>query len=156
MRQKLLQVVPWCEITASTEMFKGARADVLLGGCPTYVLDCIDDVSTKADLIAYCTKNKIPILTSMGAGGKSDPTRLRIAALSDCIHDPLASKIKWKLKKHGVIPDEVMSIFSLESPVVELLPLDDEQVQAPQVSLFAQFDQKSYLNEPQQLMNTSH
>jgi tRNA A37 threonylcarbamoyladenosine dehydratase len=61
------------------------------------VLDCIDDVNTKAELLAYCVKNKIKVLTSMGAGGKADPTRLRISALSDCINDPLASKIKWCL-----------------------------------------------------------
>ena len=41
----------------------------------------------------------------MGAGGKADPTRLRISALADCINDPLASKIKWKLKKHEVDPE---------------------------------------------------
>ena len=68
----------------------------------------------------------------MYAGGKADPTRLRISALSDCTHDPLASKIKWKLKKHNVMPEQVMSVFSVEQPIMELLPLEDEQKNAPQ------------------------
>lgn len=132
MRRKLLKVVPWCKIEAITEMFKKDAADELLAGEPDFVLDCIDDVGTKAELIAHCVKKNIKILTSMGAGGKADPTRLRISALSDCTHDPLASKIKWKLKKHGVLPEQVMSVFSVEQPMAELLPLDEEQKNSPQ------------------------
>ena len=94
MRKRLLAVVPWCDVESCPEMFRGADASRLLAGNPTYVLDCIDDVTTKADLIAFCVKNKIPILTSMGAGGKADPTRLRIAPMVECINDPLAAKLK--------------------------------------------------------------
>jgi hypothetical protein len=42
--------------------------------------------------------------------------------------------LQWKLKKHAVGAELVMSVFSIEKPVVELLPLDDDQVNAPQVS----------------------
>lgn len=131
MKKKLLQVVPWADVEAVTKMYRGVDSEVLLDGGPDYVLDCIDDVSTKAELIAYCVTKNIKVLTSMGAGGKSDPTRLRIAALADCVHDPLASKIKWKLKKYGVSCEDVMSIFSIEKPTSNLLPLEDEQVNAP-------------------------
>ena len=131
MKKRLLQVVPWADVDAVTAMYKGTDSEALLAGEPDYVLDCIDDVSTKAELIAYCVKNNIKVLTSMGAGGKSDPTRIRIAALADCVHDPLASKIKWKLKKHGVSCEDVMSIFSIEKPTSNLLPLGDEQAAAP-------------------------
>lgn len=113
-------------------MFKASEADRLIGGNPDYVLDCIDDIHTKGDLIAHCIKRNIKVLTSMGAGAKADPTKLRIAPLNDCVNDPLASKIKWKLKKLGVSSDAVMSVFSIEKPTVDLLPLDDEQAAAPQ------------------------
>lgn len=49
-------------------VIRGTEADRLLGGHPTFVLDCIDDINTKAELISYCVKNKLPMLTSMGAG----------------------------------------------------------------------------------------
>eukprot|EP01034_Spumella_vulgaris_P037752 gene37752-46582_t len=133
MKKRLKEIVPWCEVEAVTQMFKGVDADTLLAGKPDYVLDCIDDVATKAELIAYCLKHSIPILTSMGAGGKADPTRLRISPLSDVVNDPLASKIKWKLKKaHGVGADDVMCVFSAEKPKAGLLELDEEQMAAPQ------------------------
>lgn len=132
MFNKLKAVVPWCDIDAVTQMFKAADAPFLLRGNPDLVVDCIDDINTKAELIAYCSKNNLPILTSMGAGGKADPTRLRVASLNDCINDPLASKIKWKLKKHGVSAEEVMCVFSNEKPITNLLPLSEEQRAAPQ------------------------
>lgn len=76
----------------------------------------------------------VPRFTSViiPLGGKSDPTKLRIGSLSDCVNDPLASKIKWKLKKFGVSPDDVMTVFSAEKPVKELLPLSDEQHANPE------------------------
>ena len=62
MRNKLLKVVPWCTIEAETEMFKKESAFRLLDGNPSIVLDCIDDVSTKAELIAHCMKNNIKVV----------------------------------------------------------------------------------------------
>ena len=145
-KKRLQEIAPWVSIDAITEMFVGTQADRLLGPwdarhsigsnsqgqLPTYVLDCIDDVNTKAELIAYCIKHDLRVLTSMGAGGKSDPTRLRVAQLNDCINDPLCQKIKWKLKKHGIAAEDVTGVFSNEKPCVELLPLSDEQAAAPQ------------------------
>ena len=135
-RDRLFAVAPWCEIDSRTEMFRGDKANDLLGPwnntnhLPDYILDCIDDVNTKSDLISYCIKNNLKVLTSMGAGGKADPTRLRIAPLSDCINDPLASKIKWKLKKYSINSEDVIALFSIERPMVNLLPLDEEQYKA--------------------------
>ncbi|RYH06295.1 tRNA threonylcarbamoyladenosine dehydratase [archaeon] len=132
MRRRLKEVVPWCDIDGRAAMFKMDQAADLLAGQPDFVIDCIDDVNTKAELIAYCKQHNIAVLTSMGAGGKADPTRLRIAPLSDCINDPLCQKIKWKLKKYNVLPDDVLSVFSIEKPICNLLPLDEEQRANPQ------------------------
>ena len=83
-------------------------------GLPTMVIDCIDDVSSKADLISFCSTHHIPIVTSMGAGGKSDPTKLRISSLYDVINDPLAQKIRWKLRKmrDADLTRDVMCVYS--------------------------------------------
>lgn len=132
LKDKLLSIVPWCQIEAITEMFVMSQADILLQGKPDFVIDCIDDINTKAELIAYCKNHDLPVITSMGAGGKSDPTRIRIAPMSDCINDPLAQKMKWKLKKHQISAENVLSVFSIEKQVVNLLPLDEEQKNAPQ------------------------
>jgi tRNA threonylcarbamoyladenosine dehydratase len=63
------------------------------------VIDCIDDVTTKAALLTYCIQNKIRVLSCMGAGGKSDMTRLHISDLRTASRDPLASKLRQKMKK---------------------------------------------------------
>jgi tRNA A37 threonylcarbamoyladenosine dehydratase len=131
-RRHFKNIVPWCEVEAVTEMFRGDNAGELLAGSPDYVLDCIDDVKTKAELLAHCTRENIKVLTSMGAGGKSDPTRLRIGTLADCVKDPLASKIRWSLKKLDVSPDSVLTVYSVEKPVVTLLPLSEEQKGSPE------------------------
>jgi tRNA threonylcarbamoyladenosine dehydratase len=133
MQRRLQSIVPWCQIEAVTTMFRAEVASTLISDKPDIVIDCIDDVNTKAELIAYCVHHSIPVLTSMGAGAKADPTRLRIAPLTEVINDPLAQKIKWKLKKHGVSAEQVLSVFSIEKPSCELLPLDEEQRQNPQV-----------------------
>jgi len=64
-----------------------------------FVIDCIDDVPTKAALLTYCIRNKIRVLSCMGAGGKSDMTRLHISDLRTAAKDPLASKLRQTMKK---------------------------------------------------------
>jgi tRNA A37 threonylcarbamoyladenosine dehydratase len=134
LRRTLKRVVPWANIESVPEMFRDSEARRLI--CqdrrPDFVLDCIDDVNTKAELLAFCLKNGLRVVTSMGAGGKADPTKLRIGSLSDCVKDPLASKIKWKLKKHGVSPEEVTTVYSCEKPVCNLMPLDEDMAESPQ------------------------
>lgn len=65
------------------------------------------------------------------AAGKADPTRIRIGTLGECIKDPLASKLKWKLKKHSVCPNDVLAVYSVEKPICTLIPLTEEQATAP-------------------------
>jgi len=100
------------------------------------VIDCIDDVSSKADLISFCTAHHIPIVTSMGAGGKSDPTKLRISSLYDVINDPLAQKIRWKLRKMSCSDQtrDVMCVYSgkLTAPSSLLLLLLHPPILSPQ------------------------
>ncbi len=91
LKRYMKATVPWASVIAVTEMFRGSEADRLIlfdssnSGSnsnsnessssnsrikPDFVLDCIDDVNTKGELLAYCVSNNIPVLTSMGAGGK--------------------------------------------------------------------------------------
>lgn len=136
-KKRLLGIVPWCNIENITEMFVADNAERLLtqGIEPIFVLDCIDDVNTKAELLHFCKQKSLKVITSMGAGGKSDPTKLCIGTLGDVVKDPLASKMKWKLKKLGLTSDDIddiMTVYSAEKPQVELLPLSDEQHGNPQ------------------------
>ena len=69
----------------------------LLSPAPDYVIDCIDDVETKADLLQACQARNIAVLSALGAGGKSDPTRVLIGEMADPVKDPLAMKLRKTL-----------------------------------------------------------
>ncbi len=62
------------------------------------VIDAIDDIPTKAHLIQHCLQRNIPVISCMGAGGKSDFTRLCVSDLRSAAKDPLATKLKQTLK----------------------------------------------------------
>ncbi|WP_392566522.1 tRNA cyclic N6-threonylcarbamoyladenosine(37) synthase TcdA [Utexia brackfieldae] len=85
-----------------------------------YVLDAIDSVKDKAALIAYCKRNKIKLITIGGAGGQKDPTQIKIADLAKTVQDPLAAKVRERLKnQHGLKKDSkgkygISCVFSTE------------------------------------------
>lgn len=67
-----------------------------------YVLDAIDSFRVKAALINHCKRSKIPIITTGGAGGQTDPTQIQITDLTKTWHDPLVKKVKRHLRGfHG-------------------------------------------------------
>lgn len=68
-------------------------------GNPDYVLDAIDDINTKADLLLACHARGLRVVSALGAGGKADPTRLLIGDITDPVKDPLAGKLRWMLRK---------------------------------------------------------
>lgn len=65
------------------------------------IIDAIDDVPTKANLIAHCAKRNIRVISCMGAGGKADPTRVHISDLRSASRDPLATAVRQKLRLLG-------------------------------------------------------
>ena len=67
------------------------------------MIDAIDSVRPKAALLAYCRRNKIPLVTTGGAGGQIDPTQIQVADLAKTLQDPLAAKLRERLKSdYGV------------------------------------------------------
>ena len=100
----------------------------------TICVDAIDDIPTKAQLIADCWKRKIRVVSCMGAGGKSDVTRLHVSDLRGAAKDPLATKLRQYLKK--LIPDDtsylddmdrLAIIYSSEKTVVGLADFTEDQ-----------------------------
>lgn len=102
------------------------------------VIDCIDDVPTKAALLACCIQNKIRVISCMGAGGKADPTRLHVSDMRSAARDPLATKIRQSLKKFIKAADsddtsylddmdQLTVLYSSEKTVVKLADFTAEQ-----------------------------
>jgi hypothetical protein len=71
------------------------------------------------------------MLSSMGAGAKADPTRIHIGTLSDVCYDPLASRLRWRMKKRNLDPSKIDVIYSSEKAQMKLLPLDADQAENP-------------------------
>lgn len=81
------------------------------------MIDASDTVMYKIHIMKECLKRNIPIISSMGAANKMDPTRFQIADISKTHTDPLAKIIRTKLRKEG-IHKGVTVVFSDESPIV--------------------------------------
>lgn len=91
-----------------------------------YVIDAIDTLSPKIALIKFCMDNKIPLVSSMGAGAKWDATRVRLADISKSFNCPLAYMLRKRLRKIG-ISKGFKVVFSEELPVKEAIVPFEEQ-----------------------------
>jgi tRNA A37 threonylcarbamoyladenosine dehydratase len=86
LRKHLEQVAPWVEIDARNELWNQQNGESLLDGNPTFVVDAIDNIDTKVDLLYHCKTRGIPVISSMGAGCKSDPTRVSLPTMDlNCV-----------------------------------------------------------------------
>ncbi|KAI7885992.1 hypothetical protein K492DRAFT_233726 [Lichtheimia hyalospora FSU 10163] len=123
------RIAPFVDVESCIDLFNAETADTLLSGSPDYVVDAIDNINTKLDLIKYCHDRNITLLSSMGAGAKADPSRIQVADISETLEDPLARSVRQKLKKMG-IKQGVPVVYSTEKPHhVKLLPLEEERVE---------------------------
>ena len=87
-----------------------------------YVVDAIDTVSAKIDIICRCKTTHIPVISALGCGNKMDPTMLEVSDLSKTEYDPLAKVMRRELKKRGITHLKV--VYSKELPIK---PIEDSQ-----------------------------
>lgn len=99
MAERLLDINPACRVHRVEDFVSPENFDQILGEDFDYLIDAIDQVRTKAAMIAGCGARRIPIITAGGAGGQTDPSRIEIADLSRTIQDPLLSKVRALLRK---------------------------------------------------------
>ncbi|KAI9850097.1 MAG: hypothetical protein M1838_006071 [Thelocarpon superellum] len=132
-RRRLEQVTPWVRFDCRNELFSESAASRLLqpfaGEAVDYVIDAIDNVDSKVALLAYCVKHSLPVISSMGAGCKSDPTRVSVGDISASIEDPLSRSTRRRLRALGV-QKGVPVVYSTEKPgpgKAQLLPLPEEE-----------------------------
>jgi len=80
------------------------------------VVDAIDSVADKVALLAWCVQRRLPVVSSMGAGRRVDPTRVRVAELLETRGCPLAREVRRRLRRYGY-EGGVRAVFSEEPPV---------------------------------------
>lgn len=114
MRERLLDINPEIKLHILSEFLRDERiAEVLEMHPYDYVVDAIDSLSPKAFLIAESLKRNIPIVSAMGAGGKIDPSKVRVADISKTYQCPLASYMRKRLRKMGITTG-FQAVFSTE------------------------------------------
>jgi tRNA A37 threonylcarbamoyladenosine dehydratase len=136
----------WIDVDARVEVWRKDEGGALLedmdwvvGPCspspraPTRAhmcacADCIDNIDTKVDLLAYCAQHGLRVFSSMGAGAKQDPTRTQIADISATHYDPLARAVRRRLRARGV-HGGIPVVYSTEVPAPGrgLLPLPEDE-----------------------------
>lgn len=120
MAERLRLVHPSGRIDAIAKFYDAHARDEILGKQPDFVIDAIDNVTAKLDLIATCVRRGIPVITAMGAAGRMDPTRVRVDDLAFTVRDGLAKDVrKWLQRKHDVSTREdgsfgIPAVFSEE------------------------------------------
>ncbi|QMT18733.1 tRNA threonylcarbamoyladenosine dehydratase [Planococcus maritimus] len=117
MKKRIADVNAECEVVTLHMFYTEDTYEEFFSHKPDYVIDASDTLIYKVHLIKECYSRRIPIISSMGAANKTDPTRFQIADISKTHTDPLAKMIRKKLKQAG-IRKGVPVIFSDESPIV--------------------------------------
>ncbi|TMO56604.1 tRNA cyclic N6-threonylcarbamoyladenosine(37) synthase TcdA [Pseudoalteromonas phenolica] len=98
MAARIKQINPECDVQLVDDFLTLENIREYITGYD-YVIDCIDAVNEKAALIAHCKRNKIPVITTGGAGGQIDPSQILYGDVAKTTQDPLMAKVRYLLRK---------------------------------------------------------
>ncbi|SJZ43684.1 tRNA threonylcarbamoyladenosine dehydratase [Garciella nitratireducens] len=118
MKQRILEINPEAQVEIFHELYNKDSAEKILSKQYSYVVDAIDTVSAKLDLVERCYKMGIPIISSMGAGNKLNPTMLEVADIYETSVCPLARVIRTELRKRKI--PKLKVVYSKEKPLIPL------------------------------------
>jgi tRNA A37 threonylcarbamoyladenosine dehydratase len=131
MAERVRLINPDCQIHENQGLFTAATADEILAAKFDAVLDAIDSTTMKALLIAKCHALKTPIVTTGGAGGRRDPSLIKVDDLSRSTHDGLLSNVRKLLRaEHGFSrdPKKKFGVPCVYSPEPQVFPAKDGSV----------------------------
>lgn len=116
MAHRLRKINPRLNLTLWQEFFTAKEAEFIFASPVDYVVDAIDTVSAKVDLILTARQRELPIVSCMGMGNKLDPTCLQVTDISKTHTCPLAKAVRRLLRQAGV-NQGVKVVFSTEQPL---------------------------------------
>lgn len=128
MGERVRAINPGCVVNEIDEFITPENAAGLFATGFDVVIDAIDQVRAKVAMIAHCHERALPIVVAGGAGGKSDPCRIRIDDLARTEQDPLLAKVRAQLRREHGFTRDARRRFSV--PAV----YSDEPIQAPQAA----------------------
>ncbi|MEG0769039.1 MAG: tRNA threonylcarbamoyladenosine dehydratase [Ruthenibacterium sp.] len=121
-KQRVLSIHPECRVTALPMFYLPENADEIPLAHFTYIIDAIDTMSAKIELITRAAAAGVPIVCAMGCGNKLDPTRFCVTDLYKTSTDPVARVLRRELRRRGIEKLEV--VYSTEPARQPLAPPD--------------------------------
>lgn len=114
MKERILEINPQASVLAIRDFIDEDNVGEFIRRFkPNFVIDAIDSISPKIALIKYCIENNVKIISSMGAGGRLDPTKIQYADISKTTNCALARTVRERLKKQGITKG-LPTVFSTE------------------------------------------
>ena len=152
--ERLLDINPDVQLTVYEEFIHNERIFEILNTDFNYIVDAIDTLAPKMFLIRTALERKIPIISSMGSGGKMDPSQIQITDFSNTYNDKLARMLRKRMHKHG-IREGFKVVFSPEQIKKEaVIFVEDEENKKTTVgtisympALFGSFMAAEIINE---------
>ncbi|VAW75373.1 HesA/MoeB/ThiF family protein =_ sulfur transfer pathway protein CsdL [hydrothermal vent metagenome] len=116
LENRIRDINPKCSVTVVDDFATDRNLfDLLPPDKPyDYVIDAIDSIRFKAALIYHCKRNKMPVITTGAGGGLSDPTQIQIRDLSRTFNDPLAAKVRARLRANHGFSRNLKRYFGVE------------------------------------------
>jgi tRNA A37 threonylcarbamoyladenosine dehydratase len=125
LRQRFLDINPDLDITVYDQFMTPEAMETFLRGSNfDFAMDCIDSITPKLTFILILRRMRCKLISSMGAGGKMDPSKIKIADIKKTHNCKFAAHVKKRLKKRGV-RDGVLTCFSAENQDADALQLTD-------------------------------
>ena len=122
MRERILSINPDAEVTTHRCFYLPENAQDFDFSSYDYVVDAVDTVTAKLEIVMRAKESNIPVISCMGVGNKLNPTQLEIADIYKTSVCPLAKVMRRELRKRGV--DKLKVLYSKEEPIT---PLDDSE-----------------------------
>jgi tRNA A37 threonylcarbamoyladenosine dehydratase len=124
MAERIRAINPEVDLTSIRSFIEPQMVPDLVALKPDYMIDAIDSITPKLTFIREAYNSGIPLVSSMGAGAKLDPTALRVVDISKTYNCPFAQQVRKQLKKFGIYKG-IEVVFSPEEPMWESLMLTD-------------------------------
>lgn len=117
-KERILDINPNAKVKEYSLFFNKETINIILKEKPNYIIDAIDTITCKWELIKLCLDNNIDFISSMGMGNREDLTKIDITTLDKTNYDPVAKKLRELVKKAGRIRDmkKINVVFSNEIP----------------------------------------
>lgn len=116
MKQRILDINPRVDVITHQAFYLPEGSGQLLSSDYNYIIDAIDTVTAKIDLVVKASHLNVPIISCMGAGNKLDPSRFEIADIYETSVCPLAKVMRRELRKRGI--PNLKVVYSREQPLI--------------------------------------